>query len=124
MLADSSPYKSSPKSTQSQQSPIRRSSLNIDVSRANGTKGLDLHKGPISAPIYNAAIVQKFNQNLLKQLEHLKSNEAKDLHQFGQQLIDDLSTMHKYSELVDGQHIVKDVTSSRSNGTAVEFSAS
>ncbi|ODV80331.1 uncharacterized protein CANTADRAFT_21565 [Suhomyces tanzawaensis NRRL Y-17324] len=73
VLADSSPYKISPNQTRmSHDSPLKPSSqLRIDTNKANAND-FNVLRGPLTAPIYNADIVQKFNQNMLKQQESLR----------------------------------------------------
>jgi len=74
VVADSSPFKSSPKSQHSnfKDSPYKRDlnsnnlKLNIEKNESNFT-----NQGPMSAPIYNSEIVHEFNQSILKQQERL-----------------------------------------------------
>ena len=66
VLADSSPYKMSPNSSRSWDTPSK-SRLKIDASRANINMGVNA--GPMTAPIYNAEIL---NRKMLDDQERLK----------------------------------------------------
>lgn len=66
VLADSLPMKRSSSPVIKSSSPVLKygpDGLSIDVSRAN----INPHLGPMSAPIYNANLVHKFNNHVLKQ---------------------------------------------------------